>query len=209
MNRWWLRMTHHVAPDSLQITALVLLVLISAGLTVLMPWPMKLIVDYVLMAEPLPENLAWLSTLTETVEASELLALLALSTLLLFVVNQGIQVLKAYIQDGVGNRMMYSLGGELFDHLQRLSLRFHTQRQSGDLVRRVTTDSGCVRELVLGVYIPALTSLASLLMMFAVMWYLSPFLSVIALLAAIPIPALIRFLTPGMTERTYVQQEAS
>jgi ATP-binding cassette subfamily B protein/subfamily B ATP-binding cassette protein MsbA len=207
MNRWWLRLTHHVAPYTLRISALVLLVLIGAGLTVLMPWPMKLIVDYVLMAETLPENLAWLSTLTGTVEASELLAWLVFSTLLLFVANRGVQVLMAYIQDGVGNRMMYSLGGELFDHLQRLSLRFHHKQQSGDLVRRVTTDSGCVRELVLGVYIPALTSLASLLVMFAVMWYLSPLLSVIALLAAIPLPVLIRFLTPRMTERTYVQQE--
>ena len=207
MNRWWLRLTHHVAPYTLRISVLVLLVLMGAGLTVLMPWPMKLIVDYVLTAEPLPENLAWLNILTGTTETTGLLAWLVFSTLLLFVVNRGIQVLKAYIQDGVGNRMMYSLGGELFDHLQRLSLRFHNQRQNGDLVRRVTTDSGCVRELVMGVYLPALTSLASLLVMFAVMWYLSPLLSVIALLAAIPLPVLIRLLTPRMTERTYVQQE--
>jgi ATP-binding cassette subfamily B protein/subfamily B ATP-binding cassette protein MsbA len=207
MRRWWLRLTHHVAPYGLQISVLIMLVLLGAGLTALMPWPMKLIVDYVLPAEPLPENLAWLSALTGTSEAGVLLAWMALSTLLLFVVNRGLQVLKAYIQDGVGNRMMYSLGGELFDHLQRLSLRFHYQQQSGDLVRRVTTDSGCVRELVLGVYMPALTSLASLLVMFAVMWYLNPLLSVIALLAAIPMPVLIWYLTPRMTERTYVQQE--
>ena len=64
MNRWWLRLTHHVAPYTLRISVLVLLVLMGAGLTVLMPWPMKLIVDYVLTAEPLPENLAWLNILT-------------------------------------------------------------------------------------------------------------------------------------------------
>jgi ATP-binding cassette subfamily B protein/subfamily B ATP-binding cassette protein MsbA len=168
---------------------------------------MKLIVDYVLPAEPLPDNITWLSTLAGTDAAGALLGWLALSTLFLFVVNRGLQVMKAYIQDGIGNRMMYSLGGELFDHLQRLSLRFHYQRQSGDLVRRVTTDSGCIRELVLGVYMPALTSLASLLVMFAVMWYLNPLLSVIALLAAFPMPVLILYLTPRMTERTYVEQE--
>jgi ATP-binding cassette subfamily B protein/subfamily B ATP-binding cassette protein MsbA len=196
-----------VAPYTLHITALVLLVLIGAGMTVLMPWPMKLIVDHVLSAEPLPENLAWLSTLTGTAEASELLVWLVFSTLLLFVVSRGVQVLKAYIEDGVGNRMMYSLGGELFEHLQCLSLRFHYKQQSGDLVRRVTTDSSCIRELVLGIYIPALTALASLLMMFAVMWHLSPLLSVIAMLAAMPMPVLIGYLTPRITERTYLQQQ--
>ena len=181
--------------------------LIGTGLTALMPWPMKLIVDYVLTAQSLPENLTWLSSTFEIREASELLAWLALSTLCLFVASRGIDVLKAYIQNGVGNRMMYSLGEELFDHLQRLSLRFHNRQHSGDLVRRVTTDSGCVRELVIGVFVPALSSFASLLIMFTVMWHLSPLLSAIAMFAAVPMPVIIRILAPRMTERTYVQQE--
>ena len=207
MKGWWLRLIHHVAPYSRQLSTLILLALIGAGFTALMPWPMKLIVDYVLTAEPLPENLDWISLLFGTREASELLAWLAVSTLCLFAANRGVQVLKAYLQNGVGNRMMYSLGEELFDHLQRLSLRFHNRQRSGDLVRRVTTDSGCVRELVIGVFIPALASFASLLIMFTVMWQLSPLLSAIAMFAAVPMPVLIRILAPRMTERTYVQQQ--
>ena len=207
MRNWWLRLLHHVSPYSRKLAALIILILAGAGLTALMPWPMKLIVDYVLTAEPLPENLDWFGSLAGTTDASVLLAWLAVSTLCLFVANRGVQVLKAYIQDGVGNRMMYSLGEELFDHLQRLSLRYHNRQHSGDLVRRVTTDSACVRELVIGVFVPALTSFASLLIMFTIMWHLSPLLSLIAMLAAVPMPVLIRMLAPRMTERTYVQQE--
>ncbi|MHC4177690.1 MAG: ABC transporter ATP-binding protein, partial [Planctomycetota bacterium] len=96
---------------------------------------------------------------------------------------------------------------DLFDHLQRLSVRFHSQQSSGDLLRRVTTDSRCVRELVMGVFIPLLTSLASLTIMFFVMWKLNPSLSSIALLVALPLPVLIKLLTPRMTERTYKQQQ--
>jgi len=207
MKGWWLRLIHHVAPYSSQLAILVLLALISAGLTALMPWPMKLIVDHVFTAEPLPETLAWISLLFGTRDASALLAWLAVSTLFLFMANRGVQVLKVYLQNGVGSRMMYSLGEEIFDHLQRLSLRFHNRQHSGDLVRRVTTDSGCVRELVIGVFIPALASFASLLIMFAVMWQLSPMLSAIAMFAAVPMPVLIRILAPRMTERAYVQQQ--
>jgi len=138
---------------------------------------------------------------------SGLLAWFAAATLLILVANRGVQVVKAYIQDGVGNRMMYSLGGELFDHLQRLSLRFHYQQSSGDLVRRVTADSKCIKELAMGVMVPGLTSIASALVMFAVMWRLDPLLAVVSLLAAVPIPVLIRLLSPRMTERTYVQQQ--
>jgi ATP-binding cassette subfamily B protein/subfamily B ATP-binding cassette protein MsbA len=168
---------------------------------------MKLIVDYVFPGEPLPHTLAWMYAMPGTGTASGLLAWLAAATLLIFIANRGVQVMKAYIQDGVGNRMMYSLGGELFDHLQRLSLRFHYQQSSGDLVRRVTNDSRCVRELAVGVIVPALTSLASLGFMFAVMWRLNALLAVISLLAALPVPVLIKRLSPRMTERTYVQQQ--
>ncbi len=207
MKTWWLRLSHHVAPYPLQLAGLIVLVLVGAGLTALIPWPMKLIVDYVFTGEPLPEYLDWLSTLAGTPTAGALLAWLAASTLLLFATERGVQVVKAYLGDGVGNRMSYSLGGELFDHLQRLSLRFHYRQHSGDLVRRVITDSGCIRELVIGVLVPGLTAIVSLLIMFAVMWHLDPPLSAIALLAAIPMPVLISILAPRMTERAYVQQE--
>jgi ATP-binding cassette subfamily B protein len=207
MKTWWLRMSHHVAPYSPQLGALIVLILVGAGVTALIPWPMKLIVDHVFTSKPLPEYLRWLSTPAGTSTAGVLLAWLAGSTLFLFAVNRGVQVAKTYIETGVGNRMTYSLGGELFDHLQRLSLQFHHQQRSGDLVRRVITDSGCIGELVIGVVVPGLTSITSLLAMFAVMWSLDPALSAIALLAAIPMPVLIRILSPRMTERTYVQQE--
>ncbi|UCE76103.1 MAG: ABC transporter ATP-binding protein, partial [Gammaproteobacteria bacterium] len=207
MKRWWLRLMHHVAPHRLQLAFLVLLILIGAGLGALIPWPMKLIVDYVFPGEPLPPAVAWMNTMPGTGDSSGLLAWFAAATLLIFMANRGVQVMKAYIQDGIGNRMMYSLGGELFDHLQRLSLRFHYQQSSGDLVKRVTTDSRCVRELAMGVIVPALTSLASLVIMFAVMWRLNPLLAVISLLAVLPIPMLIKVLSPRMAERTYVQQQ--
>jgi ATP-binding cassette subfamily B protein/subfamily B ATP-binding cassette protein MsbA len=148
-----------------------------------------------------------MNTMPGTSDSSGLLAWFAAATLLIFMANRGVQVMKAYIQDGIGNRMMYSLGGELFDHLQRLSLRFHYQQSSGDLVKRVTTDSRCVRELAMGVIVPALTSLASLVIMFAIMWRLNPLLAVISLLAALPVPMLIKVLSPRMAERTYVQQQ--
>ena len=62
--------------------------------------------------------------------------------------------------------MTYALGADLFDHLQRLSLRFHSKALTGDLVRRVTTDSNCVRELMFAVFIPALTAVITLIAVF-------------------------------------------
>jgi ATP-binding cassette subfamily B protein/subfamily B ATP-binding cassette protein MsbA len=167
---------------------------------------MKLIVDYVFTGEPLPHFVGWLADLPGAATERGLLAWLAAATLLIFVANRGLQVIRAYIQDGLGNLMTYSLGGELFDHLQRLSLQFHYRQGGGDLVRRVTTDAQCVKQLVMGVMLPTCTALLTLIFMFAVMWHLNAGLALIALLAAVPIPALIRLLSPRMTERTYAQE---
>ena len=94
MKTWWLRMSHHVAPYSLELGAMIVLILIGAGLTALIPWPMKLIVDYVFTGEPLPEYLAWLSTLGGAGTTSALLAWLAASTLFLFAAERGVEVVR-------------------------------------------------------------------------------------------------------------------
>jgi ATP-binding cassette subfamily B protein/subfamily B ATP-binding cassette protein MsbA len=207
MTKWWLPLMHHVTPQWMRLALLAMLVLIGATIAALIPWPMKLIVDYVLTGEPLPPGLAWLPELPAANAASGLLAWLAVSTLLIYVAERAVGTFIAYIKDGVGNRMTYSLGAQLFDHMQRLSLRFHRQQNSGDLVRRVITDSQCIRQLAMGVILPATTSLVTLFVMFAVMWNLNFVLALIALLATTPVPLLIRQLYPTMTERTYEQQE--
>ncbi|MEJ2140562.1 MAG: ABC transporter transmembrane domain-containing protein, partial [Gammaproteobacteria bacterium] len=204
--RWWIRLIPHLWAYWPQLAVLGLSVLVGAALVSLIPWPMKLIVDYVFTGEPLPHFVAWLADLPGAATELGLLAWLAAATLLIFVANRGLQVIRAYIQDGLGNLMTYSLGGEMFDHLQRLSLQFHYRQGGGDLVRRVTTDAQCVKQLAMGVMLPTCTALLTLIFMFAVMWHLNAGLALIALLAAFPIPALIRLLSPRMTERTYAQE---
>ena len=184
------------------------LMVLDVGFNVLMPWPLKLIVDNVLTGEPLPHGAAWLAALPGAGTAGALLAWLALATLLLFVGRQAVLLLKSYIQIGVATRIKLDLAGKLFLHLQRLSLRFHGAHQTGDLVRRVVNDTDFIRLLIIGVVLPALTSVATLFIMFWVMWEIDPALSLVALLAALPIPWLMRRLAPRMSERSYEHYQA-
>jgi ATP-binding cassette subfamily B protein/subfamily B ATP-binding cassette protein MsbA len=95
----------------------------------------------------------------------------------------------------------------VFEHLQRLSLRFHYHQPTGDLVRRVTRDSRCARDLALDVVAPGLTSLITLLAMLAVMWRLDPSLSLTALLVVPLICVANRRYYRPMVEKTHEQQE--
>ena len=207
MRRWWLRLLPYARPEKAGLCIIVLLVFSGVAVQALMPWPLKLIVDYVLLKSDLPDSLSFLVLIPGADSTTGLLAWLSAGTVLLFIAYRTLHTLRIYFQAGVGNRMAYHLGGSLFEQLQRLSLRFHGRSRVGDLARRVTTDSSCVRELVIGLVVPMVGALTSLAVMFAILWKLHPTLAVIAILVGLPLALVIKLTARRMTERTYAEQE--
>jgi ATP-binding cassette subfamily B protein len=204
---WWLDMIRYAMPHWRLLGAIGALMLLSVGLDALVPWPMKVLVDNVLQGDPLPEKLQWLGKLPGANSAVALVAWLAGATVLVYLLNQAAQTLRTYLETGVGVRMAMDLGADLFDRLQRLSLRFHGRQMTGDLIRRVTHDTGCVKQLVLGVALPLVHALASLGTLFLVMWHMDPPLAILAMMVAPPLGLLIRLFARPMAERTYEQQQ--
>ena len=181
--------------------------LVGVFIDLLKPWPLKLIVDNVLAPTPLPAWAAGLAGLPGAGTSMGQLAWLAAATVGLFVAAQLLAAVQNYVQAGASTRMTYHLAGALYDHVQRLSLRYHSSHKTGDLVRRVTTDSRCVRDLYIGVGMQLLASVTSLVLMFAVMWRLDPLLSIVALFVAPLLLILIRVFDRPMTERGYAYQQ--
>jgi ATP-binding cassette, subfamily B, bacterial len=107
----------------------------------------------------------------------------------------------------LGQRMTFRLAGDLFSHLQRMSLMFHRRRTVGDMLARVTGDSYCVSTLVSDAYVPALQAVVTLVAMFAVMFSLQPTLTVMALGVAPFFVIVIKRLGPAIKERTREQRD--
>ncbi|MCL6754134.1 ABC transporter ATP-binding protein/permease [Nostoc sp. CCCryo 231-06] len=207
MKLWWLRLARYALVRWHGLTFVMVLMLINVGLNVLKPWPLKLIVDCVLSNQSLPNSVVWLKTLSGSESNIQLLGWLAGATIFLFLSSEGVRLVQEYVGAGVANQMVYDLGAALFDRLQHLSLRFHNQQRAGDLVRRVMTDSICIQNLAMGVFLPVLTSLVNLVAMFAVMWQINHFLSLLSLMIAPLIMLLILVFNQPMTERTYQYQQ--
>jgi ATP-binding cassette, subfamily B, bacterial len=125
----------------------------------------------------------------------------------LFLLGWALGLAAALANVGLGQRMVYDLAADLFGHLQRLSLRFHSRKAVGDTIRRVTTDCGCVAAIVRDALLPVLTAAASLVVMFAILWGLDPLLTLLAL-AVVPYMVWVfrRYAKP-MLQRSYEQQE--
>ena len=204
---WWLRLGRYGLGQWRGLALIVLLIGADVLFGLLRPWPMKLILDNVLKNEPLPEKLSWLNSLPGAHSGLALLAWLTVATAVLFLGGWIARTIQSYIQVSTGSRMVYALGSDLFRQLQRLSLRFHNRRQTGDLVKRVTTDCDCVRVLVMNVALPLLTSVATLAGMIVILWGFDSFLAMVALVVAPLLGFCIWFFARPMTERTYAQYE--
>jgi ABC-type multidrug transport system fused ATPase/permease subunit len=202
---WWLRLLRYAMPQWKSVSLSILLMILAVILDVLKPWPLKLVVDSILAGKPLPPMAAWLYELPGGHSPSALLAWLVAATIVVFLFLWAREMVQSYVQAGAGSRMVYDLGADLFHHLQHLSLRFHGRNSIGDLVRRITANTGCVRDLVFAVFIPMFSALLSLVMMFGIMWRLNRSLALLALLAAPVLGLLVRRFGQLMEERMYRQ----
>jgi ATP-binding cassette subfamily B protein len=205
MCRWVYTYAARCWPEMLAVLACMLAGIV---LSVLQPWPMKLLVDYVLDAKPLPANVAWLiHWLPGASSLENLLAWSVGGTIIIFLLNWTVGLVSAYVSAGLGQRMTYALAADLFGHLQRLSLGFHTRKHLGDTIARVTNDTGSVSTIVLGALLPVITSVFTLVAMFSVMWQVNTSLTLLSVAVVPFMVAVFWIYAESLVKRSYQQQE--
>jgi ATP-binding cassette, subfamily B, bacterial len=113
--------------------------------------------------------------------------------------------LAAYI----AHNLTANLRNQLFDHLQRLSLDWHSKQKKGDLVNRVTGNITDIEKLVADGMTDLLAGILTLVGIVVVMFYLSPTYTLIAA-TIIPILFLITFTyTRGIKAATKLASKAT
>jgi len=203
----WRRLASYARTEPWSVSVLAALSLLGVALEVLLPWPLKLIIDHVLPGRPLPATLHGLLALPGAQSAAGLLGWLAAGLLAAFVAGQAVQLAAARWRAHLAARLQYRLAGDLFERLQELSLLYHARARKGDLAHRVAVDTGCVPTLVNGLVGSLLGSLVMLVVLLAVMWQLDRSLALVAAAVALPMGLAMRRLGPRMSERAYRQQQ--
>lgn len=135
-------------PFRVQLCLVVLAMTLDAALSVLRPWPLKVVIDRVLSHKPsrVPLLHAWLDQ--APLSRVQVLYGACAATLLIAVLTG---LLTYYFTRGmgdIGQRFVFALRRDLFSHLQRLSLRFHDQQRTGDLTTRLTSDVQAIQDMV-------------------------------------------------------------
>ena len=91
---------------------------------------------------------------------------------------------EKYLTTSIGQWVMHDLRRTVYFHIQRLSLSFHDQSRTGDLISRVTSDIDTLQSFITSGLLGALTNCLTLVGMVGVMFYLNWRFTLIALSVA-------------------------
>jgi len=153
--------------------------LIESGADLLEPWPLKIVLDYVIGSKPPPSWLArWV---TDHQSRLQLLNFSAAAVIGIAIVGAISSYVEKYLSTTIGKRVGYDLRHALYHHVQRLSLSFYDGRQTGDLLVRLTADIDAVEDFITGAVLGIVLDLVTLAGMLAVMFVLDWRFSLIGL----------------------------
>ncbi len=120
---------------------------LRAGVLLLLPWPLKFIVDSVIFRKPLG---AWAAAILPDPLTHRLGLLHALggALLILGLAEAGFAYLGNRLLLDAAQRIGYGLRRDFFSHLLRLPLAFHRRHLSGELAARVGGDINALQNFV-------------------------------------------------------------
>ncbi len=118
-------------PYRAQVAALVAVAVIQGAANVTSPFLMRALIDVAL-----PER------------SATLVSVLAGGMILASGASAGLGVASTWLSNVIGQRVMHDLRVSVYNHLQRMSLRFFTRTQAGEVQSRIANDVGGVDNVI-------------------------------------------------------------
>jgi ATP-binding cassette, subfamily B, bacterial len=118
-------------PYRLRLAAVLVLIVVSAGIAILQPFLLRRALDVGILQHD------------ETVLTVTVLAMIAIS-----VFTNATSVWQTYMSNVVGQRVMHDLRAAVYQHLQKMSLAFFTRTRTGEVQSRIANDIGGLDSVV-------------------------------------------------------------
>jgi ABC-type multidrug transport system fused ATPase/permease subunit len=193
------------------VAALILLI-IEAATAVIEPYPIAYVIDFLQGAKPSLRDLGWPTFVPS--ERTETLILLTIAILGIAAANSAADSLTEVCMARGGRSLGYHMRVAMYSHLQRLSLAYHDQKRTGDVLTRVTGDVLVVEDFIVKSASNIVGSFLVLFGSFALLLYRSWMVALVALVV-IPLLAVVssyfsrRIKTASKTQRTREGELAS
>lgn len=162
-----------------QLTVAYFGLLLTVAFGLLVPWPMKLILDHVLLKTPIPGKAAFITKWFGAAPLT-LLSILVLSFIVLHVVDSFVSYYFKVGMMMVSIKIRREIRERVFAHMQRLSMAFHESYRSGDLIFRMMSDLRELPTILLNVPQNFLYRIITIGSHIGIMWVMSPQLALVA-----------------------------
>jgi len=143
-----------------------------AGL--LEPWPLKIVLDDLLQSK---NQNGWLHRFIVATAGSaprNVLIFACIAVLVIAVADALFTYAEKYLTTNVGQWVGHELRRTIYTHVQRLSLAYHDQQPTGDLISRVTVDIDSIQSFIvsglLSILVDSMTIIGMIIVMFWVNW---------------------------------------
>lgn len=158
--------------------------LLAAGVGLLAPWPLKILVDSVLENHPLPGFFSVFGTAVAS--PIILLLIIVFAGLLIEFLGNGITVMNEYVLTRLDQSIVLDFRSDIFQHAQRLSLAFYDQNKAGMLIYAINFQGDAAARMIM--IVPQLAQ--SLFTLIGMFWILLLIDTQLALLSVTVVPFL-------------------
>ncbi|ASN06872.1 ABC transporter ATP-binding protein [Virgibacillus necropolis] len=128
-----------VKPYRWKIVWTILIGIIKFAIPLLLPLILKYIIDDIINAE----------NMSDGAKTSELLWIMGGAFVIFLILRPPVEYIRQYLAQWVGNKILFDIRDRLFDHIQKLSLRFYSQTKTGEIISRVIHDVEQTKNFVL------------------------------------------------------------
>jgi subfamily B ATP-binding cassette protein MsbA len=148
---------------------------------ILQPWPLKVVLDNVISRKTAH---GWLTNVIDrTIGTNAMRVLLAacVAVMVIALMDAVCTYGEKWVTTTVGQWVSHDLRRALYARVQRLSLSYHDQSKTGDLISRVTDDIDAIQTFIVSGLLSIVVDIATIVGMIGVMFYLSWQLTLIAM----------------------------
>ncbi|HSZ31994.1 MAG TPA: ABC transporter ATP-binding protein, partial [Puia sp.] len=163
-----------IKPYKKWLVVIFLAMLLETGMSLLGPWPLKIIIDNVVGHHALPGWLSWINDLTAGDSKMAIAGAAAIGLILIALIGGIAGYIDNYFTESVAQYVANDLRQKVYHHLQRLSLSYYDSHQIGNILSTITSDVSTIQSFassaLLSILIDALTILGMLGLMFYMNW---------------------------------------
>lgn len=163
---------YFVKPYKWKIFWTVIVGIIKFGIPLLMPLILKYVIDHIIGNE----------ALGQTEKITQLVWLMGISFVIFLIIRPPIEYIRQYLAQWVGNKILFDIRARLFDHLQKLSLKFYAKTKTGEIISRVIHDVEQTKTFVITGLMNIWLDLITILIAIAIMLSMDMELTVVAII---------------------------